>query len=70
MSDNRKFDQPCALAPRSWGLLVKCPRGGPPHLLGDRCGRQIPRFVTGEPLGAPLLRPSRSSALGWACWGP
>ena len=70
MSDNRKFDQPCALAPRSWGLLVKCPRGGPPHLLGDRCGRQIPRFVTEEPLGAPLLRPSRSSALGWAFWGP
>jgi len=70
MSENRKFGQFCALAPRSWGLLVKCPRGAPPGLLGDRWCRQIPRFVTGEPLGAPLLRPSRSAALGWACWGP
>jgi len=70
MSKNRIFDQPCALAPRSWGLLVKCLPGGPPRLLRDRCGRQIPRFVTREPLGAPLLRPSRSAALDWACWGP
>jgi len=40
MSENRKFDQPCALAPRSWGLLVKCARGAPPRLLGDRWCRQ------------------------------
>jgi len=49
MSDNRKFDQPCALAPRSWGLLVKCPRGAPPRLLGDRCGRQFLRCMAGPP---------------------
>ena len=49
MSENRKFDQPCALAPRSWGLLVECLPGGPPRLLGDRCGRQFLRCTAGPP---------------------
>jgi len=50
MSENRKFDQPSALSPRSWGLLVKRPRGAPPRSLAVRCRRQFPRCVAWPPM--------------------